>query len=42
MAKQISLSITNFAQNGDPNHDTIPEWPLYVTDDVRKRKYASL
>lgn len=37
IAKQISLSIINFARNGDPNHDGIPEWPVYITNDVRDR-----
>ncbi|KAI8084142.1 Alpha/Beta hydrolase protein [Gilbertella persicaria] len=38
IAKQISLAIINFARKGDPNHDGIPEWPLYIQDkDVRDR-----
>lgn len=38
VAKQISLAIINFAKSNNPNHDGIPEWPLYITDDVRERQ----
>lgn len=37
IAKQISGAIINFAKTGSPNHDGIPEWPLYITNDVRDR-----
>lgn len=37
IAKQMSLAIINFGRSGDPNHDGIPEWPLYITNDIRDR-----
>jgi para-nitrobenzyl esterase len=37
IAKQISLAIINFARTNDPNHEGIPEWPLYITNNVRER-----
>ncbi|KAI8352917.1 Alpha/Beta hydrolase protein [Blakeslea trispora] len=38
VAKQISLAIINFAKNGSPDHDGIPEWPVYMKEgDVRDR-----
>lgn len=37
IAKQISGAIINFAKTGNPNHEGIPEWPLYITNDVRDR-----
>lgn len=38
IAKQMSRAIISFAEKGDPNHDGIPEWPVYITNDVRDRK----
>ncbi|KAI8987942.1 Carboxylesterase [Mycotypha africana] len=29
VAKQISGAITQFAKTGNPNHDKIPDWPVY-------------
>lgn len=37
IAKQVSRAIVQFAKTGDPNHSGIPDWPVYLTDDVHDR-----